>query len=180
MFVLLTDLAVLSSLLAFPFSDYDAAIWRQGSLTPSPGTLYFTEHYVCFDQGGELHVGATAISMKEIAKISKETTLGITSNSIKLVMSDDTAIWFLLIKRDAAFEVLDKLWQQAIDRLHKLLDPESAQSRSTSSNKAQLDQVRKSEEFRKTFRVPDEVVQGAFGCDSLRPLLIFSYPLLLL
>jgi hypothetical protein len=142
-------------------SDYDAAIWRQGSLTPSPGTMYITEHYICFDEGGAAHVGATAINMKEISKISKETTLGLTSNSIKVVMVDDSALWFVLLKRDAAFEVLDKLWQQSIDRLHKKLDPE-AQGRSpgAQTSKAQLDQLKRSEEFRAQFRVPDELVQG--------------------
>jgi hypothetical protein len=75
---------------------------------------------------------------------------------------------FITLKRDTAYDVIEKLWQDCLRQWHAELDPDASRSPKASPgvlrmNKAQLDVAKKNQEFRRLFRVPDEVIKVYWG-----------------
>lgn len=145
------------------FVTYVAALWWEAKwLTPSNGHMSLTDQSVVFASSSDL-LGQykMVLPYKQINSITKEVSLGILQNSLKLVTSENKEFWVLVMggARDKIFQVLESLWNDSMGHWKDKLDPEGvgklAGQRRISLNMNLLDQKRANAEFQERFRIPD-------------------------
>jgi hypothetical protein len=130
-------------------------------LTPTPGCVWLTSAHLCHQSSNKSE--RTIIPLKSIEAITKETTLLLIGNSIKIAQSDNINVWLVVFKRDQVFEVLERVWQQSLTRWQSRIDPGANPTVQASSNKGQLDLEKMRTKFKKFFRVPDDPVASFLG-----------------
>eukprot|EP01126_Amoeba_proteus_P055612 TRINITY_DN691_c0_g4_i1.p1 TRINITY_DN691_c0_g4~~TRINITY_DN691_c0_g4_i1.p1 ORF type:complete len:429 (+),score=110.96 TRINITY_DN691_c0_g4_i1:359-1645(+) len=130
----------------------DNVLWRnKESYLPSKGTLFITQESIILKSDAHPHI----IPFSCVSSISKETTLGLLSASIKLVTTGEnkSEIIVTTLDRNSTWEVLNSLWQDRMDKLRKILDPDVATEENTSISMAKMKKEALISQFHLDFKI---------------------------
>eukprot|EP01129_Flabellula_baltica_P009911 TRINITY_DN412_c0_g1_i1.p1 TRINITY_DN412_c0_g1~~TRINITY_DN412_c0_g1_i1.p1 ORF type:complete len:592 (+),score=131.62 TRINITY_DN412_c0_g1_i1:510-2285(+) len=140
---------------------YDITFWGEDQSIPSSATLYITQELIAisFSTLNQVLTGSPdkkIIPFRSISALSKELTLGLLSKSIRVSVVEEGQFWISLLKRNAAYDIMEQLWTEAMKKMEEELDPSLVSKLSDiPSNVAHLEEEKKEEQFKNLFKIQE-------------------------
>lgn len=113
-----------SLLFDFCFADFSCAFVSDILLQ---GYLYITKNYIAFYSNVFGYVTKLLIPIKSVTKISKEKTVKIIPNAIAVGTIDERHVFSSFLSREAAYQLMISVWQEALPTSDINLTRSSAQ-----------------------------------------------------